>query len=88
MKCSIEFLSEVKTFRVQQNAGLENRFIYYPFVYCKSFIYPHIHVTINEEKPAGKYEVKFCGRNLTGEVYFYQLKAGFFIETKKLVLIN
>jgi len=48
---------------------------------------------INEEKPAGSYEVEFNGSNLTSGVYFYQLRAGSpkgqaFIQTKKMLLIK
>jgi hypothetical protein len=43
---------------------------------------------VNEEKPAGKYEVKFDGDDLTSGVYFYQLKAGDYIETKKMILMR
>ncbi|NVN96630.1 MAG: T9SS type A sorting domain-containing protein, partial [Bacteroidetes bacterium] len=43
---------------------------------------------INEEKAAGGYEVKFDGKNLSSGVYYYQLRAGSFIETKKLVLLK
>ena len=59
-----------------------------------------IKVLIDEEKEAGTYEVEFkChsgeGRNLpagrqgliSGE-YFYQLKAGEFIQTKKMLLLK
>lgn len=43
---------------------------------------------INEEKPVGEYEVKFDAGNLSSGIYYYQLKAGNFIETKKLVLVK
>jgi hypothetical protein len=51
-----------------------------------------IAVLVNEEKPAGKYEVKFSAIDNTGKIlpsgiYFYQLRAGNLIETKKLVAI-
>ncbi|MCW9097642.1 MAG: YCF48-related protein, partial [Ignavibacteriaceae bacterium] len=48
---------------------------------------------VNEEKPAGTYEVEFNShsgevRNLPSGVYFYRLKAGAYIETKKMVLLK
>ncbi|MGB5289534.1 MAG: T9SS type A sorting domain-containing protein, partial [Ignavibacteriaceae bacterium] len=43
---------------------------------------------VNEEKPAGQYEVEFVGTNLPSGIYFYQLKAGGYVETKKMVLIK
>ncbi|RJP67687.1 MAG: T9SS C-terminal target domain-containing protein [Ignavibacteriales bacterium] len=43
---------------------------------------------VNEEKPAGEYEVQFDGSGLTSGIYFYQLKAGDYVETKKLILIK
>ena len=48
---------------------------------------------VNEEKPAGIYEVEFNshsgeGRNLSSGIYFYQLKADGFIQTKKMLLIK
>ena len=43
---------------------------------------------VNEEKSAGKYEVKFDGSNLSSGIYFYRIKAGNFIDTKKFVLLK
>jgi len=50
---------------------------------------------VNEEKPAGEYEVQFNAschsgevRNLPSGIYFYHLRAGDYTETKKMVLIR
>ena len=48
---------------------------------------------VNEEKPAGSYEVQFSnnsvyGRNLTSGIYFYQIKTGEYSETKKMILLK
>ena len=43
---------------------------------------------IDEEKPVGTYELNWNADNLTSGVYFYQLKAGDFVETKKMVLMK
>ncbi|MFH1194250.1 MAG: T9SS type A sorting domain-containing protein [bacterium] len=43
---------------------------------------------INESKPAGNYEVKFDASNLSSGIYFYQLNAGSFTATKKLILLK
>ena len=43
---------------------------------------------VNEEKLSGSYEVEFDGSNLSSGVYFYRMRAGDFIDTKKFVLIK
>jgi len=47
---------------------------------------------INEEKLSGSYEVVFDtkegSQNLASGVYFYQLRAGDFVQTKKMILLR
>jgi aminopeptidase N len=43
---------------------------------------------LNELKNAGKYSVEFDGRGLPSGVYYYELKAGSFTQTKKMVLVK
>jgi len=43
---------------------------------------------VNEQKLSGRYEVEFDASVLTSGVYFYQLKSGNLVQTKKMVLIK
>jgi len=43
---------------------------------------------VNEYKNIGRYEIEFNANNLPSGVYFYQLKAGNFVQTKKMILIK
>ena len=43
---------------------------------------------VNEEKPAGNYEVEFDGSNHSSGVYLYRIQAGDFIQTKKMILLR
>jgi len=47
-----------------------------------------IEALVNEEKPAGTYEVTWYAEQLPSGVYFYQLIVGSFIETKKMILMK
>jgi len=43
---------------------------------------------VNEEIPAGTYEVNFSASELTSGVYFYKLQAGSLVQTKKMILLK
>lgn len=43
---------------------------------------------LNEVKQAGIYSVDFNATDLTGGIYFYQIKSGSFVETKKMILLK
>ena len=47
-----------------------------------------VDVLVKEEQDAGYYIINFNAGSLASGVYFYQLKAGAFVETKKMVLMK
>lgn len=47
-----------------------------------------IRILVDEEKPAGIHEVEFDASLLSSGIYFYQMKAGSFLQTKKMILLR
>ena len=50
-------------------------------------------ILVNEFKAAGRYEIEFNGysgevQNLASGIYFYQLSAGSYVDTKKMILLR
>lgn len=43
---------------------------------------------VNEEQSAGNYEVEFDATSLSSGIYFYQLKSGSYLETKKMIILK
>ena len=43
---------------------------------------------VNEEQSPGYYEVKFDGSRFVSGIYIYQLQAGDFVTSRKLLLIK
>lgn len=42
----------------------------------------------NETKAPGIYEIEFNAENISSGVYFYQLRSGSFVQTKKMILLR
>ena len=43
---------------------------------------------VNEEKPAGSYDIEFNASQLASGIYFYKLQAGNFVQTRKMILMK
>ena len=47
-----------------------------------------VNTLVNEEKSAGNHTAELNAANLSSGIYFYQIRAGEFIQTKKMVLLR
>ncbi len=45
-------------------------------------------ILVNEEEPAGRYEVNFDGSSLSSGIYFYQLYTRESLQTRKMILLK
>lgn len=43
---------------------------------------------VDEYKPAGSYEAEFDAKGLASGIYFYTLRSGEFVQTKKMILLH
>ncbi|MFZ1279501.1 MAG: T9SS type A sorting domain-containing protein, partial [Ignavibacteriaceae bacterium] len=43
---------------------------------------------VNEEKSVGSYEIGFNASHLASGIYYYQLRTGDYVETKKMILLK
>jgi uncharacterized protein (TIGR02145 family) len=43
---------------------------------------------VNEVKPAGRYEITLSAKGFASGIYYYQMKAGLFIQSKKIILMK
>lgn len=47
-----------------------------------------VQTLVNEYKEAGNYSARFNAANLASGIYLYQLKAGDFVTSKKMILMK
>ena len=87
---SIQKHKNCNELRIEIESSIKNQVPESSFVTLKVYnvLGSEITILVKEEKPMGNYEVEFDGRGLPSGVYFYQLKAGNFIQTKKMVLMK
>jgi lysophospholipase L1-like esterase len=62
----------------------------YLFVQLKVFsiLGEEVAILVNKQQKPGYYNIVFNANSLSSGIYYYQIKAGSFIETKKMILIK
>jgi len=90
--------SQPKEFELQQNypnpfnPSTKIRFAIPEFRFTTLKVYDvlgrEVLILVNEEKPAGNYEIEFHAFSLSSGIYFYKLQSGEFTETKKMILLK
>lgn len=72
------------------NTNIEFQIAEYNFVSLKLYdiLGNEVLTLLDEERPAGEYEITFLGNELVSGVYLYQLKTGFYSDTKKMLLLR
>ena len=87
-------LGDIKTIKFSiPNVGAEHVQPLHVLLKVFDLLGREIATLLNEEKAPGNYEVTFTGETRRGEslpsgVYFYTLRAGDFLETKKMLLMK
>ena len=82
VKCSLSPFNPTTTigFGIQNKANVK--------ITVLNSIGEEVTVILNEEKEGGYHQVEFNAAALPSGVYFYQLRAGDFIQTKKMILLR
>ncbi|MCG3118262.1 MAG: hypothetical protein ALAOOOJD_00430 [bacterium] len=47
-----------------------------------------VRMLVNDQKPAGRHRVQFNGEGLPAGLYFYRLRAGEFVTTRKMLIVR
>lgn len=69
-------------------SGIGNSFMKFVQLKIYNTLGEEVSTLVNEEKPAGIYELTWNAENLPSGFYFYQLKVGDFIQIKKMILLK
>jgi len=94
----VPYQNDLVEFRLEQNypnpfnpkTNIGFRIPDFRFVSLKVYDILGINVAtlMNEYLSAGEYAVEFNASELSSGIYFYQLKAGNYLETKKMLLLK